>query len=245
VAAEQLTITGLTGVDVTLRVAGPGTRSYAFIIDWIFRLLLALAWIVVGTLVRRILLLRLEDRLVSGVFVIAFVLPALLIYFLYHPVLELVMRGRTPGKRIAGARIVTRAGATPSAGAFLVRNLFRLIDSLPFFYIVGLVCCLMTAQRVRIGDLAAGTVLVLDTSGSMKSLARLTALQESPLRPDAAMLLEELLERWEALEEDQRAALARALLAKTDAGIPQAQLARLDQDALRSRLRSLLATGRG
>ena len=66
------------------------------------------------------------------------VLPALAIYFLYHPVLELAMRGRTPGKRSAGIHVVTRDGSAPSAGALLVRNVFRLIDSLPVAYGVGL-----------------------------------------------------------------------------------------------------------
>ena len=49
------------------------------------------------------------------------------------------MRGRTPGKRMAGVRIVARDGGAPSVGALLVRNVFRLIDSLPLLYGVGLV----------------------------------------------------------------------------------------------------------
>src|SRR5580658_2063843 len=138
---EQVRIAGLTGVEITLDVAGAGSRSFAFIIDWHIRVLGALAWLLlVPVLIRG-----------SGAgpkLLVAIVsLPALAIYFLYHPILETFTRG-TPGKRMAGVRIVTRKGGTPSAGALLVRNLFRLIDSLPAFYLVGLLASLLSEQRV-------------------------------------------------------------------------------------------------
>jgi len=47
---ERLRIVGLTGVDVELTIAGPGSRSYAFLIDWQLRVLIALAWFCVGWL---------------------------------------------------------------------------------------------------------------------------------------------------------------------------------------------------
>jgi uncharacterized RDD family membrane protein YckC len=242
VAAEELTVKGLTGVDMTLRVAGPGTRGYAFVIDWHIRLLAAFAWAALGALFVPAMP---GGRYTSGLFVGAFVVPAALIYFLYHPALELAMRGRTPGKRMAGARIVTREGATPGAGALLLRNVFRLIDSLPAFYLVGLVCCVATAQRVRIGDLAAGTVLVLDDAPSAKSLGRLgTLLQRTGLDPNALQLIEDLLERWPMLEKERRAALARTLLARLEPTLDRTRIDELDERALRSRLQSLLADQR-
>ena len=225
-------------MDMTLRVAGPGTRAYAFIIDWHIRLLVALAWVALGWVIGRVL----GRNLNSILFPLAFVVPAVLIYFFYHPVLELLMRGRTPGKRMAGARIVTLEGSTPGAGALLMRNLFRLIDSLPVFYLVGLVCCMFTEQRVRIGDLVAGTVLVLDEAKATRSLGLLGVLaQSSRLDPDAAAFVQDLLERWTELGEGRGEALARGLLVKLDIGLDPAHLAALDSVALRSRLEALLA----
>jgi uncharacterized RDD family membrane protein YckC len=236
-ATDELNIRGLTGVDMTLRVAGPGTRAYAFIIDWHIRLLVALAWVLAGWVIGRFV----GSKLNAILFPLVFVVPALLIYFFYHPVLELLMRGRTPGKRMAGARIVTLEGATPGTGALLMRNLFRVIDSLPVFYLVGLVCCIFTAQRVRIGDLAAGTVLVLDEPKATQSLAVVGMLaQSSRLEPDTAALVQDLLDRWAELEEQRSGALARQLLARFDAGLDSASLAALDSTALRSRLEALL-----
>ena len=224
-------------MDITLQVAGPGTRAYAFIIDWHIRLLVALAWVLAGLLIG----LSVGPEFKTMVFPLLFILPALLIYFLYHPVLELLMRGRTPGKRMAGARIVTLEGATPGTGALLMRNLFRLIDSLPVAYLVGLVCCIFTAQRVRIGDLAAGTVLVLDEPKANRSLALVGMFaQNTRLDPDAAALVQDLIDRWAELKEGSRESLARELLAKLDAGLDPAQLAALGPAALRSRLEALL-----
>jgi uncharacterized RDD family membrane protein YckC len=237
VAAEELNIRGLTGVEMTLQIAGPGTRAYAFLIDWHIRLLVALAWLLLGFLVG----VGAGARFRSAVFLLAFALPAALIYFFYHPVLELLMSGRTPGKRMAGARIVTLEGTTPGTGALLMRNLFRLIDSLPGLYLVGLVCCMFTAQRVRIGDLAAGTVLVLDEQKTARTLGSLGKLAEtSGLDPDTATLIQDLLERWEELEPEHAETLARELLARLDSGSDAAQLAALDRAALRSRLGALL-----
>ena len=236
-ATEELNIRGLTGVDTTLQVAGPGTRAYAFIIDWHIRLLVALAWVLAGFLIGLIV----GSQFKKTVFLLLFVGPALLIYFFYHPVLELLMRGRTPGKRMAGARIVTLEGATPGTGALLMRNLFRLIDSLPVLYLVGLVCCIFTAQRVRIGDLAAGTVLILDEPKATRSLALVGMLaQNSRLEPEAAALVQDLIDRWAQLQEGRREPLARELLARLDAGLDPVQLATLDPAALLARLEALL-----
>jgi uncharacterized RDD family membrane protein YckC len=238
-ATEELTVRGLTGIDMRLAVAGVGTRAYAFIIDWHIRVLAGLAWILLGVLVWGELGTA-PSRAPS--FVLSVFAVPILVYFLYHPVLEVVMQGRTPGKRIASARLVTREGATPGTGALLLRNLFRLIDTLPMLYGVGLVCCMLTPQRVRIGDLAAGTVLVIDESRSKsKSLERLGALvQYSSLEPGAAALIEELLDRWRELEPDRRAILARGLLQKLDPASPPEQVASLDDAAMRARLKGLL-----
>lgn len=239
-AAEELTVRGLTGVDMTLTLAGPGTRSYAFIIDWHIRLFLALAWVLLGLLIRLLVPSGRDTPLTATLMVLAVFVPAGVIYFFYHPILEVAMRGRTPGKRMAGARIVTREGAIPGTGALLIRNLFRIIDSLPSVYVVGLICCLLTAQRVRIGDLAAGTVLIIDEGGAGKSLGRLGALLEggSGLKPEALALVQDLLDRWGDLESGHRVSLARTVLAQLEPGYDHAALNERD---LRARLKALLA----
>ena len=135
-------------------IAGAGSRSYAFIVDWHIRLLTASAWILTGALALH------GDPGLRPRAALFIWIPAAAIYFLYHPLIELMLRGQSPGKRIAGVRIVGPDGRTPGHGAVLIRNVFRLIDSLPLFYMVGLVSCIVTQDHLRIGDIAAGTRLV-------------------------------------------------------------------------------------
>jgi uncharacterized RDD family membrane protein YckC len=232
---EQISVHSATGVDLTLSIAGPGNRSYAFVIDWHIRLLAAAAWLLLSSFVLKLSLsLRCHDALLS-------VLPAAVIYFLYHPIVEIAMHGRTPGKRMARLRIVDRAGGVPGTPALLIRNIFRLIDSLPTLYVVGLVTCFFTSNRVRLGDMAAGTLLVLDDAPARESLARLEALAAASRLPlDALELVDQLLERWPSLEPRNRIEIARSLLARLKPGADAASLSSLGDSELHSQLQALL-----
>jgi uncharacterized RDD family membrane protein YckC len=239
-SSPQITLQTVTGVDVELTIAGPGSRSYAFIIDWHIRLLLALQWILVGHLIY-FGGFQMVREAGSG-YALWVWLPALFIYFFYHPILELAMRGRTPGKRIAGVRLVTREGDIPGAGALLLRNVFRLLDSLPVCYLIGLLTVMFTEHHVRVGDLAAGTLLVMDHDSTPSSFAS-TAGTKAGLTPQAADLIQELLDRWTALDEQNRGTIARTLLARVEPQISADELARLSTLDLRSRLIAKLSGG--
>ena len=139
---ESLTIRTVDAVELSLPVAGVGSRCYAFIIDWHIRALAAAVW-AFGALGLFAFTGLGADR-GQPTFIFGVVLPAALLYLGYHPVLEVLQRGRTPGKRMAGLRIVTSDGGTPSMGALIVRNLFRILDSLPVCYGFGLVMLVAT-----------------------------------------------------------------------------------------------------
>lgn len=213
---------------MTLQIAGPGSRSYAFVVDWHIRVTVALAWVLIGNFIYTAQW-TMPTEPGSGYF-LAVGLPSLLIYFLYHPVLEIAMHGRTPGKRIARVRLVTREGNIPGAGALLLRNVFRLFDSLPVAYLVGLTTVVLTDHHVRVGDLAAGTLLVMDHDSS------------ASVSTSTADLIQELLHRWPSLEEHKRAEIARSLLSRLEPQTPADELARLGEADLRSRLMARLAT---
>jgi uncharacterized RDD family membrane protein YckC len=245
-STDTLVVISPTGVDVELAIAGPGSRAYAFIIDWHIRLLIAVCWFAGAS--------YLMNKFASSgtksptTLIVVASLPATVIYFLYHPLLELVMRGRTPGKRIAGVRIVNLQGGTPSTLAVLVRNAFRLVDSLPALYAVGLCTTIINAQRARFGDLAAGTLLVHDGSSEAKALKQLGSLSLNPTLDAATVALgNDLLLRWKELQPDTRRRLARELLASiastvgTDPAL--ANVAALDDRSLQQQLRNALSGG--
>lgn len=217
-AAEHLHVASITGVDMDLRIVGLGGRSYAFILDWHIRIAAAIAWYGASGLLLYGDLLPSQDDL-GWPFFLVVGLPAVLVYVLYHPVLEIAMRGRTPGKRIAGVCIVSVDGQAPGAGALLIRNLLRLLDSLPSFYAVGLVAVLTTRRSVRVGDLAAGTLLVYEDA-ELESTAFETAAASADgrLGIEQTALARELLQRWRQLTPAVRRQLAARLL-NVSAGI--------------------------
>jgi len=235
----ELIIDSATGVDVRLRVAGPGGRAYAFLIDWHIRVILAVGWYAAAAMIYNgRFSLRTPDGMDSS-WLGAVVAPPICIYLLYHVVLEPLMRGRSPGKRFARIRIVTRSGGRAPGAALLVRNIFRLIDSLPLFYTIGFVMTLITQRRQRIGDYAAGTLLVYETLAATDP----AAVDDTTASSEAAEIASELLQRWERLRPQARRELAWQLLARQRrSGAPTAEVlpASADDGALRVAVEHLL-----
>lgn len=210
--AQVSLVTG-HGVTLEMTVAGTGARSYACVIDWHIRTLLAAAWLllfVAGRWLAEQFGYQLALGQVSGW--LAFV-PAGAVYLLYHPVLEVASQGRTPGKRMAGVRVIAQDGRQASVAMHLLRNVFRLVDSLPALYCVGVLCCLCNRRELRIGDYAAGTVLVYDEYDG-RALRRAIGRHTSAARhdPELIKLVADVVARWPLLEPERRQNLARGLL---------------------------------
>jgi uncharacterized RDD family membrane protein YckC len=239
-SSRDLVVDSVTGVDVALPIAGPGARSYAFLVDWLIRAILFIAWYVVAALIynrRWSFTAPFNPDAHWFVFVVT---PAAAIYCLYHVVLEIAMRGRTPGKRVAGVHIITRDGGSPGVGALLTRNVFRLVDALPLFYGVGLVATLLTRYHVRVGDMAAGTLLAYDRTDAALLEHTMAASLGSKLNSSTAEIVNELLLRWPTLDVDARHRLATEVLSRYDT---VATLSGQDDASLRSQLQRLAQDG--
>ncbi len=122
------------------------------------------------------------------------------------------MRGRTPGKRMAGVRLVTRTGGTPTFGTHLIRNVFRLVDNFPIFYGLGLVMTMITAITCGWGTWRRApcsfTTAATRCCSSTCATPRLDA--------STAEIVNELLRRWDTLDTDARTELARKVLRAPD-----------------------------
>ena len=170
-----------TGVEARLRVAGAGARAHAFMVDFYIRVALAFAWYAAGAVLHSTAgggeaTLR-PPREPDDWWTFAIEIPVLVIYLLYHPIVETLLRGLTPGKRFAGLRIAALDGGVPTTGSLLLRNVFRLIDSAPLFYGVGLLMSFVNRRGQRLGDLAAGTLLVYDDGAADAHLRRRSGLE--------------------------------------------------------------------
>ena len=135
------------GVELHLRAAGTVSRALAFSIDFSVRVLIYILLSIV---------LAFAGRMGKGIFLIAF----FLLEWFYPVLFEMYWNGETPGKRMFGLRVLNDNGTPVGWGASLVRNLLRAVDFLPLLYCFGLVSMLISRDFKRLGDLAAGTVVV-------------------------------------------------------------------------------------
>jgi uncharacterized RDD family membrane protein YckC len=221
---DELQLTSTDATEVNLPIAGTGSRSYAFLIDWHIRIILALAWLIgmaalLGLTEGEGFWDEIFDSIGSFVFYVV-ILPPALIYFLYHPVLEIALKGRTPGKRAAGVRVVTLEGQTPDVSALLIRNVFRLIDSLPVFYVVGLITVLLSTRQVRIGDMAAGTLLAYEKKLANNAFERFATPGNGALDLPVIEVAQDLLKRWKTLAPEKRSEIAAKLVTSQGETLP-------------------------
>lgn len=141
------------GVEIRLRIAGPLLRARAYLVDWLLRA----AFMTVATVVLVMMGIAIEGKFSTGFW--------LLLWFLtewFYPVIFEASRwGATPGKRWLGLRVVQTNGSPITLGQAVVRNFMRAADGMPApMYLAGLAACLSTRRFQRLGDLAAGTLVV-------------------------------------------------------------------------------------
>jgi uncharacterized RDD family membrane protein YckC len=149
---DRISIPTPEGVELELVLAGVGSRLVAAIVDQLIKMGLFLALFVIGGAV--------AGDGAGGFLFAVLVVASFLVFFGYDVAFEALASGRTPGKRAAGLRVVRLGGEPVGFLASAVRNLLRLVDSLPGIYAVGAVCILFSSRNQRLGDLAAGTLVV-------------------------------------------------------------------------------------
>ena len=93
-------------------------------------------------------------------FAVIWAVVAVLLFDGYFILFELLMHGQTPGKKAMKIRVMRDDGTPVTANEVLVRNILRLVDFLPFGYALGAVVMFPSPLSKRLGDLAAGTIVV-------------------------------------------------------------------------------------
>ncbi|MEO7098148.1 MAG: RDD family protein [Luteolibacter sp.] len=152
------------GVEIRLRMAGPMLRASAYLIDFLIRT----AVLAIGAFGIALAGLAIGGRVAGGLMLLSW----FLMDWLYPVVFEAGKRGATPGKRMMGLRVVQSTGSPITLGQAVVRNFLRFIDGMPFFtYAFGLTSCLASKRFQRLGDLAAGTVVIYDHVPQMPLVA--------------------------------------------------------------------------
>jgi uncharacterized RDD family membrane protein YckC len=182
-------------VQLDLELAGPMSRAFAFSIDYSVVLLLLLLCVIVlfaGSVqfaewfseirVLQDLMERMMNWLGEGepadsetqwkalmLMLGAWMFFDLVLATLYFLLFETLLQGRTLGKRVTHLRVVTLGGGIPTWRESLTRNLLRTVDGLPAGYVVGAVAMIFSPRVQRLGDVAAGTLVIRERENTSLS----------------------------------------------------------------------------
>ena len=170
-------------IDFAYDIAGIGSRFLAAIID---SLLLVSLEIMLGV-VAGVVLSQARSGQVSALESIVLAVWSLLAFLFlwgYYLVFELLWNGQSPGKRLIGLRVVRVGGRPITFISSAIRNLIRIVDFLPGFYGIGVVTMFIDSRARRLGDLAAGTLVVKEGRAvTLESLTARTVGSSSPPLP--------------------------------------------------------------
>jgi uncharacterized RDD family membrane protein YckC len=162
---DTRTVTTPEQVAVTYTLAGMGTRFVATLLDTCIQVLVALIVGLIaaafGAAISFSSLGPLDTMVPSWLFALTIMVIFGVIwgYFIFW---EAVWNGQTPGKRVTGIRVMRDGGYPVDFRAAFVRNVMRYVDFLPMFYGAGALAVFLSKDSKRLGDYAAGTIVVMD-----------------------------------------------------------------------------------
>ena len=207
------------GIELALRLAGPVPRAGAWALDFLLRLaILAVLAMMLGAL----------GGFGTGVFLLCW----FFLEWLFPAWCEVNWGGATPGKKALDLVVLHDDGTPVRWPAALARNLLRAIDFLPIFYGFGLVAMLLNRDFKRLGDLAAGTIVVYREPKPRG----FQVPQATPLPPPVPLTLPEqraildFAERAQGLTEERAEELAtipHALVGRLEGRAAAEQLVRI------------------
>jgi uncharacterized RDD family membrane protein YckC len=163
VSPDQLTIDTPEQVAIRFPVAGIGSRFLAILADSAVQVvayaLLILVFVLIATSAPKTAAGDFshsgEKWLIAGLILFHF-----LMYWGYFTLFETFWNGQTPGKRLCKIRVIQQSGRQITFFEAMIRNLLRIVDMFPGFYLIGVVTMLCNRRHQRLGDLAAGTLVV-------------------------------------------------------------------------------------
>jgi uncharacterized RDD family membrane protein YckC len=214
-------------VAITYELAGLGSRFFAVFIDMAIQFtvavvaLLLLAWLGSalpnGASGAKTGVAHDFDKVGTAIVVAVLVFASFLLFFGYFILFEWRFEGRTPGKRLLGIRVVRDGGFPLDFTAAMVRNVVRILEVALGFYAISAVCMLLSPLNRRLGDLAAGTIVVREGRFERAHAApsRATLISRSDDGHDLTDPQRELIRRYV----DRRAGLSATARASVAAQI--------------------------
>ena len=209
-ASADYTVLTPERVALEYGVAGIGSRAGAAVIDTALQVII-LGVVAAGVLGAAASLDSIGATLSPGVFIAVLVAGLFAISTGYFMIFEIVWAGQTPGKRLLGVRVIRESGYPLRPVDAVIRDLVRIADWLPALYGIGVLVMLFNPRSRRLGDFAAGTIVVREGLRHPLPSVDVRASAKSPvltMAPADATLVRDFLVRREGMDPAARADLA-------------------------------------
>ncbi len=180
---DQVIIETPEHVQFSYELAGLGSRFLALVLDTLIQGAGLLVVLILLSAANQLLNWTFPDLgEVAGlpITMLIVVFSVELLRLAYFIVFELIWNGQTPGKRIGGMRVIRAGGGAIGFAASALRNILRFVDSFPILYLAGGTFAFFTRANQRIGDLAAGTIVVKERLWEYPGEAAAAELGEEP-----------------------------------------------------------------
>ncbi|MBN1983770.1 MAG: RDD family protein [Chitinivibrionales bacterium] len=170
---QTITIVTPEGTPFTLTLAGPVVRSLSLLIDLLIILCCSMS---VGIFMGYVRFISSDGAIALTIFLQFAISTG------YGIVMEWTQNGQTIGKRVMKIQVVDEKGMQLSLSQVIIRNLLRTIDMLPFFYLIGGLSCMLSKKNMRLGDIAANTVVITLAKPQMPDFDQIATEKYNSLR---------------------------------------------------------------
>ena len=233
---DEVSIETPEQIELMLEPAGLGARTVAWVVDALLKGLVLLGLALLGLLFAGLTGADVGDWL-SGYYLALLLAAAAGVLMAYDVYFEVRHNGQTPGKRHQGIRVMREGGGPVDFRSACLRWLLAVVDFLPMLYLLGATLILLSRRRQRLGDLAAGTLVIRERTAAVPDYERIVnrlATEEDVFTPQELasctagdrQVLRSFFHRYEEMQtrarRDLAVRLADLFIGKTGHQLPDA-----------------------
>src|SRR5579872_4803683 len=232
---RSVTVRTPESIAFSYELAGLGSRFLAVAVDFVIQvtLVLLIFWGISLAAPPAGVPSRSEMHLSESIAIAIVVAIVFLVFFGYFILFEALWNGQTPGKKLLGLRVVRDGGHPVDFGASAIRNLVRVGEASLGFYLISAIAATLSKENKRLGDLAAGTIVVRDarpaTLETIVAQSEARAGRIQALTQEEHALIDRFVSRRASLDRHVRAEMAYKLAARIRPRVPH-DMQKLDDE---------------